>query len=46
MIDEALMHVCGISVESLKSLGFDDYATMEEVRLDINRCYDITHKIF
>lgn len=32
MIDEALMHVCGVSVESLKSLGFDDYATIEEVR--------------
>jgi hypothetical protein len=30
LIDEALTHVCGVSAESLKSLGFDDYFVLEE----------------
>ena len=32
LIDEALLHVCGVSVESLKSLGFKDHLAVEEVR--------------
>lgn len=32
LIDEAILHVCGVSVDSLKALGFEDRLVIEEVR--------------